>query len=82
MPKRYRVVRGSNEFTWEYIDEDAVPWTLLAESHERWASRAAVRREIREMSDPSRPIKDRRDGNGKPDPMHPRRDTGYRHPDD
>jgi hypothetical protein len=80
MPKRYRVVRGSSEFTWEYIDEDT--WELLGESHERWPSRAAVRREIRDLSNPQRLIKDRRDGRGKPPTKNPRNDTGHLDPDD
>lgn len=74
MPKTYRVVKGSDQFTWEYIDEDN--WLLLAESHERWPTQDEVKKEIRAMSGNDRKIVDGRDGKGKPPEKNPRKGTG------
>jgi hypothetical protein len=77
MPKRYRVVRGS-DFTWEYTDDDKEPWVLLAESHERWNTAEEVEAEIKQMS--GREILRGRDGKGKPKEKNPRKGPGSKEP--
>lgn len=80
MPKRYRVVGGSG-FTWEYVDEDTTPWTLLAESHERWNTEKEVEDEINAMGG-KRGIARGRGGNGKPNAKNKPTPPGHKGPKD
>jgi hypothetical protein len=70
MPKRYHVVRGSNSFTWQYIDHDERPPKLIGESYERWDTEEKVEAEIRDMGNPNREIVRGRQG-PKPEKKNP-----------
>lgn len=48
MPKRWRIARGGS-WTWQYIDTDQDPPTVLAQSMETWERKREVRAEIEEM---------------------------------
>jgi hypothetical protein len=81
MPKRYRVVSGS-DFTWEYIDDTNDPWVLLAESHERWATEQEVEAEINAMGGANRQTLRGRGGKGKPKAQNKPNPPGHKGPKD
>jgi hypothetical protein len=71
MPKRYRIVRGSTTFKWEYSEEDdqdkTKPGNLLAESVERFDTEDDAEKAIKGMS--NKEIK--RGLEGRPAPKRP-----------
>lgn len=48
MPKRWRIAKGGS-WTWQYVDTDARPPRVLAQSNESWDTKNQVRDEIDEM---------------------------------
>ena len=48
MPKRWRIAKGGS-WTWQYVDTDASPRRILAQSNESWETKGEVRAEIDEM---------------------------------